>query len=323
MRLKSFLGELNNKVLIISGPTASGKSALAVNLAKQFEGEVINADSVQVYRHFDIGSGKITGEEMAGVPHHLLSVLEPDEPFDAKQFSDMARALISEIANRGKLPIVVGGTGLYVRSLLHGLVATAGEDGVEVTGSTDELYRELGEIDPGSAARVNRNDRVRIIRALKVALSSGSSLAELQHTHGNKELFCPAMVLVVAPEREVLYQAIDRRVEQMLAAGLVSETRAILERWGEVRPLGAIGYEQVLDYLKGELSEAELLPEIQRETRRYAKRQLTWWRNQPQALGWQARDGESLTTTITKFFAEERAAVSYQIIGEGLQRLRG
>ena len=309
------------RLIVVTGPTCSGKSALAISLAERVSGELINADSVQVYRGFDIGSAKSSAEDMARVPHHLFSVLDCHEHFDAGRFADLARHSVQEIRDRQAVPIIVGGTGLYIRAFLNGLPdlpeisaearAQLSEREAQLTTSnlsktavTEELFRWLDQLDPLAARRLTRGDSQRVRRALLVALSTGRSLADYQDEHQHQlqnRLAAPAveaLVLVCLPERKALYERIDARVTQMFAAGLVEEVRALLlsGAFGSP-PMKSIGYRHVCEYLtmleSGSsidslgLSLAQIVEQIQRDTRQFAKRQYTWWRHQPEKLGWQ------------------------------------
>lgn len=291
-------------IIVITGPTGGGKSRLAVSLAKRLGGEIINADSVQVYRDFDIGSCKPGREELEQVQHHLYSVIDPTAAFDAGIFRNLARDKIAELSSRGVLPFLVGGTGFYIRSLLCGLVPV-GEitdrartqlslKEAEITGmpgdekkETYALYEWLMSIDPDTAKLLSPSDLCRIRRALLVKLSTGKSLALLQNEHGHKEREYHGLVIALLPERERLYDAVNRRVDQILREGLVEETRKLRNLYPlNSRPFGAIGYRHVNLYLDGQLDYPEMVELLKRDTRRFAKKQMTWWRNQPIALGW-------------------------------------
>ena len=318
-------------LVVITGPTASGKTQLAISLAKQFDGEIINADSVQVYRDFSIGSWKPSEDELDAVPHHLVSSVSPEEEFNAGVFCNQAREIIQSLSAKNKLPVIVGGTGLYIRALLCGLVeveqpsdtAVAAveerEQQILAEGKSDAevvqaLHEWLAELDPETAAGLHPSDSSRIRRALQVRLSAGESLAELQAAHGNAGDEFRALVITLLPDRSELYELIDRRVEQMLSLGLLEEVQALVTKYDQnARPFGAIGYRQVVEHLRGDYDHAEMVRLIQRDTRRFAKRQLTWWRNQPQALGWSVYSknaGEQdisdyLTRAVGQFLAAE------------------
>ncbi len=287
-------------VVAIAGPTASGKSALAMRLAATLGGEIVNADSVQVYKEFDIGSAKPTAEELRQVNHHLVSVLEPTEQCDAGRFVELADRAIESITG---LPLVVGGSGLYLQALLNGLVPIE-RASVEVkariaqeflVGGAERLHQLLAERDPVAAARIHANDVSRSRRALESILGVGVSIQGAKEEHGLGEPRYSALIICLMPPRERLYSTIDRRVEQMFASGLLDETKRIVARYGDSLPgCQAIGYRQCCAHLRGELSFDETVELIKRDTRRFAKRQFTWWRHQPDRLGWSASDVDSV-----------------------------
>lgn len=281
-------------LLVVCGPTASGKTALALELARQFAIEVISADSRQVYRGMDIGTAKATEDERRATPHHLLDVVDPDREFSVADFIRLAAAAVTRIRARRKLPVVVGGTGLYIQGLTEGLLAApAGDRAVrdrllalegEQPGS---LYRRLAEVDPPLAERLSAGDLLRIVRALEVYLLTGRRLSEFQREHAFQERPYATLKIGLAPERETLYRRIDQRVERMLAAGLLAEAQMLLDRGYDPRlkALRTIGYREAILHLRGELSLDEAVFRIQRDTRRYAKRQLTWFRRD-QSIIW-------------------------------------
>lgn len=280
-------------VLVVCGPTASGKTGFSLQLAKRFPIEIISADSRQVYRQMDIGTAKATAEEQAQVPHHMIDLIDPDQEFSVAQFVARARPLIEDIAARGKVPCLVGGTGLYIRALLGGLADTPSADQqlrdrlhrreVEQGGGT--LHAELQIIDPVAAARIHPNNIIRLVRALEVYHVSGRTLTELQSEHQFADQ--PYRVMTFAPtqERAELYRRIDARAEQMLGEGLVNETVGIIERYSSrLKALQTLGYREVVRHLETRNTEQQMLDEIRTSTRQYAKRQLTWFRNEPKII---------------------------------------
>ncbi len=276
-------------LVAIVGPTASGKSALALRLARERGGEIVSCDSLQVFRGLDVGSAKATAEERAAVPHHLLDVASVDEPFSAADYARLARAAVADVAARGRLPIVAGGSGLYLRALLEGLFEGPSRDDalrqrlerLAERFSDGRLHRLLARVDPVAAARTNPNDRVRIVRALEVYWLTGRPITA---QHGEKRPLEGFRTLVVglAPDRTLLREAVAARTRQMFERGLVAETEAVLRRSGRAvpRPLGAIGYRQAVRVVRGELAEVEAEGSIVTETMRFAKRQMTWFRHQ-------------------------------------------
>lgn len=277
---------------VVVGPTASGKTSLAIELCEAHEGEIVSADSVQVYRHFDIGSGKPSAEERARARHHLIDVIEPHEPMDAARFAELAELAISDIRARGKRPIVCGGTFLWVRALIHGLVPAPPADAelrarhqtrVDEAGRAG-LHQDLSRVDPEAAQRLAPNDFVRVSRALEVHELTGVTMTQWQAQHGFKTERHPARLLGVKREKDELDRLIAARVNGMLRAGWVEEARALLERgFADTRPFAAVGYKQVALAVQSgaaiDLVELEL--QIYRATRVFARRQRTWLRDQP------------------------------------------
>jgi tRNA dimethylallyltransferase len=293
-------------LIALVGPTAAGKSALALRLALAGGGEIVSCDSLQVYRGFDVGSAKPTADERARVPHHLLDVVDPDAPFSAADYARLARTALGSIRQRGAAPIVVGGTGLYLRALLRGLFTGPSRDDalrarLEAMGERygqARLHRWLARVDPVSAARIEAADRVRVVRALEVYHKTGRPLSG-HHRSGAEPLRGFDVRLIgLAPPRESLRAAVEARTRRMLAEGLVEETRRIIERYGpEVRPLQSIGYRQAAAVVAGTLGVEDARRDIVQSTMRYAKRQMTWFRHQEQ-VAWcdDAAQAEALAT---------------------------
>jgi tRNA dimethylallyltransferase len=278
-------------LIALVGPTAAGKSALALRLAEGQRGEIVSCDSLQVYRGLDIGSAKPTPEERRRVPHHLLDVVDPDEPFSAADYARRARAALASIRERGTAPFVVGGTGLYLRALLRGLFAGPSRDeplrarleAMTARYGEKRLHRWLARVDPASAARIEAADRVRVVRALEVFHATGRPLSG-HHQAGAEPLRgFTVRLLGLAPSRETLRAAVEARTDRMVAGGLVEETRRLIERYGaEARPLKSIGYRQAAAVVRGALGVEQARRDIVKETMRYAKRQMTWFRRQEQ-----------------------------------------
>lgn len=280
----------DHELLVLVGETASGKTGLALALAGALRragsgAEIVGADSVQVYRGFDVGSGKPTAEELAGVTHHLLDVAAPDEPFDAGRYVELADAAIAGARGRGLSPIVCGGTYLWVRALLHGL-AEAPRAPAEVrerlqrevaAEGAQAIHARLAAIDPEAAGRLHPNDTTRVTRALEVFETTGRTLSAFQAAHGFRERRYAARLCAIRHPREELERRIARRAEQMLAAGWIAEVRGLVARgYADAKPMRAVGYAEVRAYVEGALPEAELLPAIVRATRVFARRQRTW-----------------------------------------------
>jgi tRNA dimethylallyltransferase len=274
-------------LIAVVGPTAAGKSALALRLARRHRGEIVSCDSLQVYRGLDIGSAKATREERASVPHHMLDLVEPDASFSAADYARLARAAIADIRGRGRLPIVAGGTGLYLKALLEGLFEGPSRDAalrarlerIAERGST-RLHRLLARVDPEAAARTRPRDRVRLVRALEVFFLTGRPITA-QQRQGGVALEGPLLLIGLSPDRAALREAVAARTRQMLERGLLAEVRALVARYGEPRPLAAIGYRQAVAVVRGELDEREAGQAIVTATMRFAKRQMTWFRHQP------------------------------------------
>jgi tRNA dimethylallyltransferase len=271
------------KLIVISGPTGSGKSDLAVRVAEEVGGEIVNADSMQVYRGMDIGTAKPPAEALARVPHHLLDIVTPDYNFSASDFRREAAAAIEDIHGRGKRAIVVGGTGLYIRALLEGLVdSPTGDPELRLQFADlpgEELLHRLSLVDPETAARLHPNDRVRIIRALEVFSQTGRPISAFRSEHGFSTTYYDALKIAIKVERQELYRRIDSRVDQMIAEGLVEEVRSLLDRGyhTELKAMRSIGYKEISSYLAGEMTLDRAVELIKRDTRRYAKRQMTWF----------------------------------------------
>jgi tRNA dimethylallyltransferase len=285
-------------LLVIAGPTATGKTAAAIELGRHFGGELVGADSVQVYRGFDIGSAKPTAAELEGVTHHLLDVLDPDQDVDAVAYANLADAAIGDVVSRGGLPIVVGGTGLWIRALVRGLVDVPPVDQeirqrLEATATKEgapSLHTRLAEIDPICADTIHPNDTVRIVRALEVYEQTGTPLGTLRAEHALGAPRYRAVVVVLDTEREQHTGAIEKRAEQMLDAGWIDEVRGLRTRWGDdIRPFGSVGYREVLAHLRDEVPLEETLRQIRRSTRIYARRQRTWFKGDPSVSWWSDR----------------------------------
>ena len=290
------------KILVITGPTASGKTALAVELAKRHNGEVVSADSMQIYRRMDIGTAKPTETEKQGVPHHMLDVAEPEEDFSVAWYVEMAAACVEDVFSRGKLPILAGGTGLYIDSLLSGRTFAAFDGSSPIRGELEERYAreggqalldELAGVDPETAARLHPNDGKRIVRALEVWLTTGKTITR----HNEETRALPprydALTLTLDFERrEDMWDRIDRRVDWMMADGLEEEVRALLDSGVSRRctAMQAIGYKELVPAVSGELTAAEAAAQIKLRSRQYAKRQRTWFRRNLEAkrLLWSA-----------------------------------
>jgi tRNA dimethylallyltransferase len=276
-------------LLVIVGPTASGKSALAVHLARELGGEVLTCDSTQVYRYFDIGTGKVPAAQ-AGVPHHLVDLCEPGEEFTAGDYLRAARAVLAEVSARGRLPVMTAGTGLYLRAFLEGLSplpARSPELRARLAGRAEErgsqyLRRLLARVDADSARVIAPRDAPKLIRALEVCFTARRPRTELFRQGRSKLEGYDVIKLGLMPDRRNLYERIERRVKEMLDSGWLEEAKRLRERFGDgVKPFGFLGYKQLAAHLRAELSLKDAIKQARHETRQYAKRQITWFRKEP------------------------------------------
>jgi tRNA dimethylallyltransferase len=278
-------------LVVVLGPTASGKTALSLALAERFHGEIVNCDSVAMYREFDLGTAKPTSPERAQAPHHLLDCVAPTSHITAGEYARQARQVLEEIKARGHLPILVGGTGLYLRALLEGLFPgpQRSEELRErlreraATHGSNYLRRILRRLDCAAVEKIHANDTPKLIRAIEVCLASRQKMTDLWQ-HGREPLRGFRILrLGLDPDRQALYDRINRRAQQMFEAGLVEETRRLLEKYGDAAgPLSSLGYKQAVQLLRGELTHEQALQAAQQAHRNYAKRQMTWFRREPE-----------------------------------------
>ena len=278
---------LSNKVKVISvtGPTCTGKSALSVLLAEKFDGEIINCDSMQVYKYFDIGTAKPDADMRKRVPHHLIDVVEPQEEFNAARFKEMADQAIDSIHARRKTPILVGGTGLYLRALIYGLFKADKDpdlrEKLQEEYSEDPLrfYERLKEIDRDYAMRISFKDKIRVVRAMEIFLLTDRKVSELEKDHGFREPRYDILKIGLKKEKDELYARINERVNDMFAQGWVEEVKNILSMGisDTVKPFSSIGYREILLNIKGSIQHEDMVKDIQKHTRHYAKRQFTWF----------------------------------------------
>ena len=282
------------KVIVICGPTASGKTALSIELAKKINGEIISSDSMQIYKDMNIGTAKPTQEEMQGIQHYLLDFVEPNQRYSVAEYKKDAENAIEKILSKGKIPIVVGGTGLYVDSLIYGIeyqeikldeeYRKELEKRVEAEG-LEELYNEAQKIDPQSIEKISRNDKKRILRILEIYKATGKNKTEQEIESRKNGVKYDYKVFAINMEREKLYERINMRVDIMIENGLIEEVENLLEKYNEFpTAMQGLGYKEVVEYLQGKTSKEEMIEKIKRETRRYAKRQLTWFRKNKQTI---------------------------------------
>lgn len=285
---------MKQPLIVLTGPTAVGKTALSIRLARAVGGEIISADSMQVYRHMNIGSAKITPEEMEGIPHHLIDVLEPDEDFNVVTFQTLAKEALRGIYERGHIPILAGGTGFYIQALLYDIDFQENEEQSPIRRELEDLAAREGEqapailhailkeLDPQAAAQIHPNNIKRVIRAIEYGRQTGEPISRHNEAMRQKESPYNFLYYVINTDRSLLYERIDRRVDQMLEQGLVEEVKKLKDMGchrGQTSMQG-LGYKEILDYLNGACSLEEAVYRLKRDTRHFAKRQLTWFRRE-------------------------------------------
>ena len=307
--------EVKTPLIILTGPTAAGKTALSVKLAQKTGGEIISADSMQVYRHMDIGSAKIRPDEMQGVPHHLVDVLEPWEEFNVTVFQKMAKKAIGEIRSRGHIPILAGGTGFYIQAVLYDIDFTENAEETSVREALERtaeekgaqyLHQMLKEVDPESAALIHANNIKRTVRALEYYMQTGQKISEHNEKERSRRSAYNACYFVLNDEREKVYERIDRRVDRMLSDGLVREVQALKEMGctRELVSMQGLGYKEILGYLDGEYDLDRAVYLIKRDTRHFAKRQLTWFRRERDVIWLNRQDFPSEDAILSRMIAE-------------------
>ena len=282
------------KVIVICGPTASGKTALSIELAKKINGEIVSCDSMQIYKDMNIGTAKPTIDEMQGIKHYMLDIISPNERYSVADYKKQAKRAIREILKKGKVPIVVGGTGLYVDSLIYEieyqdiefdekyrnqLEERVKKEGLEV------LYNEAEKIDPEATKKISKNDQKRILRILEIYNATGKNKTEQEKESRKKEVEFDYKVYAISWDREELYNRINQRVDIMINQGLIEEVQKIYSKYNKFpTAMQGLGYKEVLEYLEGKCAKQEMIDKIKQETRRYAKRQLTWFRKNKQTI---------------------------------------
>lgn len=310
--------EKASKIVVICGPTASGKSDLAIRLAKSLDAEIINADSMQIYRSLDIGTAKPSLTERTLVPHHLIDIVSLEKEFSAADFAVAADFAIRDISKRSKRVIVVGGTGLYIKALLHGLVDSPAanatirkslQDQADIIGN-DAMLERLREVDPALAAGLHPNNLVRIIRALEVHQVTGKPLSKFQNQHAFALKRYDSLQLGISTERSVLYNRIEKRVDDMLESGLFEEVHKLLSEGYDrnLKPMRSIGYKETVAHILGEITSDEAIRLIKLNTRHYAKRQLTWFKADKNILWFDYPENfDSILKTVVDFFDNQES----------------
>lgn len=318
--MRSDLRLHHRPLVVLLGPTAVGKSRIATHVATHFDTDVLAADSRQVYRGMDIGTDKPTAEERQGVPHRLIDLVNPGETFNAGWYRRVALVEIERLYSAGRLPFVVGGTGLYIRTLVRGLCPApqadphvrAGLKTLKDERGRDGLYAELMRVDPETAARLHPNDESKVMRAIEVYRLSGRPLATVQAEHGFHETPFSTLLIGLERKKETLYQRIEERIDWQLTHGMVEETRSLLSQ-GYGRELGSmkgLGYRQVAAYLANEYDYDEMVRQFKRDTRRFAKRQMTWFRSEKGVVWLSIEDNESYERTAERVIARIEQFVS-------------
>ena len=282
------------KVIVICGPTASGKTALSIELAKRINGEIISCDSMQIYKEMDIGTAKPTIEEMQGIKHYLIDFVSPDERYSVADYKKDAKIAIKEIFQKGKVPIIVGGTGLYVDSLIYEIEYPNIEfdeeyrkklEQIAECDGLEKLYQQAKKIDPDAIQKISPNDKKRILRILEIYHATGRNKTEQERESRKKELEYDYKVYALDWEREKLYERINKRVDIMLEQGLIEEVKQIYQKYEKFpTAMQGLGYKEVVEYLDKKITKEEMIEKIKQETRRYAKRQLTWFRKNKQTI---------------------------------------
>ena len=306
------------KGIIICGPTAIGKTSFALELAKLFQGEIIGADSMQVYRHMDIGTAKPTPEERSMVPHHMVDIVDPDEPFDAETYATLSLSIVRALQSRQVLPFVVGGTGLYIKSLIYGLFDARPRDKeirirlkqeAEKEGA-ETLFERLKQVDPVTARKLHVNDIYRIIRALEVYETSGVPISDYQQRHRFQESRLATLKFGLHMDRDQLYDRIDHRVEMMIQAGLLDEVRHLRESGcsGKLKSMQSIGYRHMCDFLDSRMDWPETIRTLKRDTRRYAKRQMTWFKADREVVWVDPVVSRDVKNRIREFISDQSSA---------------
>jgi len=306
------------KGIVICGPTGIGKTSFAIELARCFQGEIIGADSMQIYRHMDIGTAKPTPAERSLVPHHMVDIVDPDEPFDAETYATLSLRMVMALQARQVVPFVVGGTGLYIKSLIYGLFEARPRDEalrvrLKQTAENEgakALFERLKQVDPVTARKLHVNDTYRIVRALEVYETSGKPISDYQQRHRFQENRVTTLKFGLHMDRNQLYERIDERVDTMIQAGLLDEVRRLRESGysGALKSMQSIGYRHMGEFLDGYMDWPETIRTLKRDTRRYAKRQMTWFKADSEVVWVDPVVSRDVKNRIREFLAEQSGA---------------
>lgn len=299
------------RIAVLCGPTGVGKTTTAIEVASALGAEIISADSMQVYRYMDIGTAKPTALEQARIPHHMIDIIDPDEQFDARRFADMSQNLVFQLAEQGIPVLVVGGTGLYIRALIHGLFESGSgnseirlrlKNEADIKG-TGELYKRLCLCDPKAAARIHPNDAFRITRALEIYETTGHLISDYHQEHAQAPPLFDVLNIGLFRKRDILYERINHRVDLMVEEGLVDEVKSLCKKGysSALKPLQSIGYRHVLDFIEGRLGWNDTLQTLKQDTRHYAKRQMTWFNADSQIQWMEADHLNEIISTVKSF----------------------
>lgn len=301
------------RITVICGPTGVGKTTAAIEIASTLDAEIINADSMQVYRYMDIGTAKPSELEQARIPHHMIDIVNPDEPFDAQRYADMSRNLVFQLAEQGIPVLVVGGTGFYIRAMIRGLFESgSGNSEIRLnlkkeadSKGTAELYHRLCEYDPKAAAKIHPNDAFRIVRALEIFKTTGQPISTFHQEHRQAPPLFDVLIIGLSRQRDVLYERINRRVDLMVEEGLIDEVKSLLKRGysSKLKPLQSIGYRHIVDFFEGRLSWDDTIQTLKQDTRHYAKRQLTWFNSDSQVKWIDADHLDEIIDTVKAFLS--------------------
>lgn len=302
------------KLIVICGPTGIGKTDLSLSLAEEFNGAIVSSDSMQIYRYMNIGTAKPDAGEMRRVSHFMIDIVDPDEPFDAARFYREGRAAVAQIQEKGQVPFLVGGTGFYIKAMLHGLFEAKPVDAVIIDRLKSEaekdgigsIYERLSVCDPEAASRIHPNDAYRVIRALAVFEKSGKPMSQYQQAHGFKESPFDVLKICLFNDRESLYDRINRRVDLMIDAGLIEEVKSLLEKGysADLKSMQSLGYRHMVDFINGKYTWDETVYMLKRDTRHFAKRQLTWFRKDKEIIWKSPEDADQVTEMVRRFLTD-------------------